>query len=97
MTTKSTKADKPETLRDATKRLRTVEGERAFHLDLFGDFLAEREGYNEHTGLDALYYYLIQKHHWLPSQVRSLNQSDLYLLFDEEMSGWTVPKEHRGE
>jgi hypothetical protein len=96
MATKQTKAGKSETLREVTKRLRSIEGERAFHLDLFGDFLAKREGYVEHKGLDALLYYLIQKYHWLPSQVRSLNQDDLHLLFDEEMSGWTLPKEERG-
>ena len=29
---------------------------------LFGDKLAQREGYNNLSGLDAVYYYLIQKH-----------------------------------
>jgi hypothetical protein len=64
-----------------------------FYLEVFGDHLADREEYKEHKGFDALYYYLIQKHRWLPSQARSLNFDDLRFLFAEEMSGWTLPKE----
>jgi hypothetical protein len=31
-----------------------------YHLEVFGDYLAKREGYKEHSGFDALFYYLIQ-------------------------------------
>lgn len=82
-------------LREHSRAILKIGGERAFHLELFGDFLAKREGYKEHDGLDALFYYLIQKHHWLPSQARSLNWDDLHFLFAEEMSGWSVPAEFR--
>jgi hypothetical protein len=97
MNTKRTKQkdSKPDTVEEATRRLREVEGQRAFHLDLFGDHLAEREGYKEHKGREALHYYLVQKHHWLPSQARSLSWDDLQFLFDEEMSGWHVPPQFR--
>jgi hypothetical protein len=96
MSTKKSKSkDDPKTLREATKRLREIEGQRAFHLDLFGDFVAKREGYKTHDGLDALHYYLIQEHHWLPRDVRTLSLDDLHFLFSEEMSGWTVPSEFR--
>ncbi len=83
----------PNTVQEATRQLRKVEREGAFYLDLFGDTLSKREGYKSHGGLEALQFYLIQKHHWLPSQVKSLNWDDLHFLFAEEMHGWVVPKE----
>jgi hypothetical protein len=96
MSAKKRKSDSaPETLQQATRRLREVEGQQAFYLDLFGDFIAQQEGYKSHKGVDALHYYLVQKHHWLPRDVRSLSWDDLHFLFDEEMSGWTVPSEFR--
>lgn len=77
---------------EASRNIRILEGERAYYLELFGDALANREGYKRHLGMDALHYYLVQKHHWLPSQVRALNRDDLHFLFDEEMTGWTAPQ-----
>jgi hypothetical protein len=77
------------------RRLRSAEGQLAYHLYVFGDSLAKREGYVEHDGVDALHYYLIHKHHWLPSQTRSLSWDDLLFIFAEEMSGWTAPKDAR--
>lgn len=82
-------------VQEATRDLRELEGQRAFHLDLFGDFIAEREGYKQHDGMDALHFYLVQKYHWLPAQARALNWEDLHFLFAEEMSGWNIPKEFR--
>jgi hypothetical protein len=64
-----------------------------YHLICFGDHLAEREGYKEHKGIDALHYYLVQKHNWLPQVVRSMNDDDLRFLLDEDISGWTLPEE----
>lgn len=86
---------RPKSVREATRQLREVEGQHAFFLDLFGDALAKREGYATHDGIDALHYYLIQKHNWLPRDVRSLNWDDLRFLFAEEMEGWVVPPEFR--
>lgn len=89
MKSKSTDKEKYELRR----RIRKVEGEMAYHLDVFGDHLAKREGYKEHEGIEALRYYLIQRHHWLPSQARALSWDDLRFIFEEEMSGWTMPNE----
>jgi hypothetical protein len=58
--------------------------ERSSLLELFGHRLAKREGYREHKGMDALHFFLIQKYHWLPSQVRPLSLDDLEFLFEEE-------------
>ena len=53
-------------------------------LYLIGDKLAKREGYSSLSGLDAVYYYLIQKHNWLPSQVKTMNVEDLNFCLEEE-------------
>lgn len=76
-------------------RLRILQGQSLFSLECFGDDLAKREGYKGLKGMDALFYYLVQKHHWLPSQVRALNVEDLELLFSEEREGWILPKDAR--
>ncbi len=76
--------------------LRSIEGLQAFVLDCFGDYLAKKEGYKEHEGIEAIWFYLVQKYHWLPAQVRALNWEDLHFLLDEEMHGWTVPPVARG-
>src|SRR5664280_2572896 len=75
--------------------LRVAEGHLAFGLDCFGDYLAKREKFKAHDGIEAVYFYLIQKYHWLPSQVRALNWEDLRFLLDEEMHGWTLPEKAR--
>ena len=62
-------------------RVQSIITERLYML---GDKLAKREGYKEVSGLDAVYFYLIQKHNWLPSQVKSLNVEDLSFCLDEE-------------
>ena len=54
------------------------------HLYLIGDKLAKREGYKKLTGIDAVYFYLVQKHNWLPSQAKSLNVEDLSFCLEEE-------------
>ena len=51
---------------------------------LAGDKLAKRENYKTVYGINAVYYYLIQKHNWLPSQVKSMNIEDLSFCLEEE-------------
>ncbi|HHX8360953.1 TPA: hypothetical protein ACVOZA_000009 [Vibrio alginolyticus] len=64
----------------------------AFSLDVFGDFLAEREGYKSLSGMDAVYFYLVHKFHWLPSVVKSMTVDDLRFILSEEINGWDMPK-----
>lgn len=85
----SGKRERYETLKD----LCTSEGNLKYLLICFGDFLAEREKYREHRGIDAVHFYLIQKYGWLPSQVRSMSDDDLNFVLLEEMQAWTLPKE----
>ena len=82
-------------LYEATAKLRTVEAQLAVQLEIFGDYLAEREGYRQIHSLDAIHFYIIHKFKWIPSQVRAMTFEDLRFILTEEMSGWTVPKELR--
>ncbi|CAK8718636.1 hypothetical protein GCAAIG_08095 [Candidatus Electronema halotolerans] len=49
-----------------------------------GDRLAKREGYEQVSGLEAIWYYLIQKHHWTPKRVRAMHLNDLHFCLKEE-------------
>ena len=76
-------------------RLHASAGTLNYGLVVFGDHLAQREGYKDTGGLDAVHFYLIQKHHWLPRDVRSMSFDDLQFLLREELAGWTLPAEAR--
>lgn len=73
--------------------LHKLNGKLAYCLAVFGDTLGKREGYENYHGIDAVYFYLIKKYHWLPSQVRSMSYEDLRFLLEDEMKDWTLPKE----
>jgi len=75
------------------RKLYLNQGELDYHLIVFGDEIAKRNGYKEHKGLDALHFYLIEKYHWTLSYVRSLKLEDIRFLLLEEMRAWTLPKE----
>jgi hypothetical protein len=77
---------------EARRNVRIEEGKLQYHVDLFGDHLAKKHKYKRHRGIEAVWFYLIQTHHWTPATVRALNTEDLRFLLEEEMSGWTVPK-----
>jgi len=65
-------------------------------LEVFGDHLAQREGYGSGLdGLEACRYYLLQKHHWLPREVLALSCEEMRFALSEEMQGWTLPPEAR--
>lgn len=61
-------------------------------LEIFGDGLAKKNKWKNLDGLDAVRYYLMQKHHWTPSQLRDMSGDDLRFALHEEMQGWTVPR-----
>jgi hypothetical protein len=73
--------------------LHEVTGRMNYHMELFGDEFAQRNGYKAHNGLDAVHFYLIQKHGWLPRDVRTMSLEDIRFVLEEEMKGWTVPAE----
>lgn len=77
-------------------RLHEVDGHLTYTLAVFGDQLASEHGYPSGLrGLEAIRYYLMQKHNWLPAQVRSLSYEDLAFAMSKEREGWTLPKEAR--
>ena len=70
-----------------------AKGNIAYLLDVFGDTIAEREGYKAVDGIEAVHFYIVHKFKWLPSVVRSMSADDLLFLLTEEMHGWTAPRE----
>jgi len=83
--------------RNSTRQqLRQAEGNLAYVLEVFGDTLAKQQAYkSDLDGLDAVRYYLMQKHHWLPREVNSMSYADLRFALIEELAGWTLPAEAR--
>ncbi|WP_287804138.1 hypothetical protein [Diaphorobacter sp.] len=79
-------------LNESRKRQHSVQGDMAYLMEVFGDTLAEQQGYKDIDGMDAIHLYLINKHHWLPRDVRAMSQTDLQLALHQEMQGWTLPK-----
>ena len=80
---------------DARKSPHKTQGNLAYLLEVFGDTLAQREGYTDIDGMQAIHLYLIHKHHWLPRDVQSMSTADLQLALHAEMQDWTVPKAAR--
>lgn len=79
------------------KQKYAAQGNLAYYIELFGNFLAEREGYKELDGMEAIYFYLVHKFHWMPKDVRSMSFDDLRFVLSEEMVNWTAPPESRIE
>lgn len=81
---------------ESRKRLHEVEGNLVYLLDVFGDTLALKQGYKSDLhGIDAVRYYLMQKHHWLPRDVKSMSYEDLQFALSEEQAGWLLPRDAR--
>lgn len=80
---------------DIRAQIHYSSGALHFTLEMFGDHIARREGYKAHDGLDAVRFYIINKHGWLPRDVIAMNLDELRFLLEEEMHGWTLPVEAR--
>jgi hypothetical protein len=80
---------------EVTRRLYTAHGDLDYMLDVFGDTLAQKEGYKQVSGMEAIHVYLVRTHHWLPRDVRSMSAEDIRLALHVEMQGWTAPPEAR--
>lgn len=78
---------------ELTLKIRAIEAERAAMIEAFGEDLARREGWSNFDGMEAVHFYLVKKHGWLPSTVRSMSTADFWLLLTEEMRDWHAPKE----
>lgn len=80
-------------LNQATHRLLHAEADMAYHLHCFGDYLAKREGYRTHRGIEAVHYFLMLRHGWKPADLRAMHPNDLGFAMQEEMHGWTLPQD----
>lgn len=83
---KKTKTVDENTLKihESEKKICEAEAGLKYLMIRSGDALAQREGYKEHKGLEAIRYYLIQKHHWLPGDVFAISDEHLRFLIAEE-------------
>lgn len=77
------------------KLLHNAEGSLAYGLAVFGDRIAEREGYKTLDGLDAVRFYLVHKFSWPPAQVRGMSYEDIRFVLEEEMHGFVYPEAAR--
>lgn len=66
-----------------------------YTLAIFGDHLAAQQGYEKHTGLNAVHYFLMQKHHWTRGQIQAMTQADILFALSEEFELWTMPDDAR--
>ena len=80
-------------LNEARIQLHTANARLTYLLEIFGDSLAKKHGWkNGHRGLEAVYFFLMERHHWTPAQVRSMSHEDLRFAMSEEIAAWTAPK-----
>ncbi|MBB4126250.1 hypothetical protein GGR77_001540 [Xanthomonas translucens] len=55
-------------------------------LETQGDLVAQQNGWAL-LGLDAIRYYLMQKHHWTPEQLFAMSVEHLRFAMSEEVLG----------
>jgi len=79
-------------LNEARKSLLQAEADLAYLLELFGDHLSKKEGYGDLNGFDAVRYYLMQKHHWLPRDLAALSHNEMRFALHAEMKDWKAPQ-----
>jgi hypothetical protein len=80
---------------EVLKRLHSAQGDLAYLLEVFGDTVAEREGYKNLQGMEAIHFYLIHKFNWLPRDVMSMSAEHIRLVLHQEMSDWKSPADAR--
>ena len=63
---------------------RRSEGHLNYFLDVFGDHIAQREGYRHLSGMEAIHFYLVHKFGWLPRDVKSMSLEDVQFVLSQE-------------
>lgn len=84
-----------ESMTDVRQELANAQAALHVHLETFGDLLAKRKGWTNVSGIEAVQYFLMQKHHWLPAQVKSLSWDDLQFAMSEELEAARATPESR--
>jgi len=72
-------------------RYHDANGKLHAHLELFGDHLAEQNGWSDLSGHEAVRFHLLKTHHWTPAQVQSMSFDDLRFAMTEELAAWRAP------
>lgn len=69
-------------------RLRLAETTAKLHTFTlkFGDEIGRQKAYKGLSGIDAVVLYLVNKHHWLPADIRAMSQEDLRIVLNEELN-----------
>ncbi len=70
----------------------TNEGKLNYLFCVFGDHIAEREGYKRIDGMEAIHFYLIHKFGWLPRDVKSMSLEDMKLVLGQEWEEYSAAK-----
>jgi hypothetical protein len=83
--------------RQINRRLRVAQAEMQHLIDCFGDHLAEKHKYKSRSGIEAVWFFLVEKYRWTPAVVRALNPDDLQFLLADEMKGWVAPRDRPEE
>ena len=73
-------------------RLREATAALDWHLELFGNDLAEREGYAGLRGMEAITLYLVKTYRWTPATIEAMSGDHLRLVLSQELAGWTMPE-----
>ncbi len=71
-------------LDESTRSLLHAEADLIAHLHRCGNEIAKKHKYRGLEGLEAVRYFLMQKHNWTPAQVRSLNYDDLRFAMSQD-------------
>lgn len=75
---------KTKAIREAQEKINRIQADRLSNLTEKGDQIAKLMKYPGLDGMDAIVRYLVDKHHWLPSDVQHLTQDELFLVLDGE-------------
>ena len=72
----------PETdLHEAQKKLLVTDAELRANLYKTAEVLTKKRGWEDASGIEALYLIFAEKYGWTPSQVRHLTTDELHLFF----------------
>ncbi len=86
-----TKKERVRGLNESRKGIHDATAGLNYAMEVFGDELAKKQKYKGLDGLEALRYYLMLKHGWLPRDVSSMSLDDMRFALHQEMQGWTLP------
>ena len=72
---------------DPTYRILHSEADMKYAISKLGDHFISSGQVDGRTlkGIEAVYAYLVTKHHWLPREVRAMSLDDLQLALHEEL------------